>query len=416
MAKSSLLMKKKPLVVGVELATLIGLNEAIVLQQIEYWVNIKEESDDKELKTKDQNYVDGHYWTYNTVDEWTNQFPFWSYDTVKRTLKRLREKNLVYAEPLDDWGANRTLWYRPNHEELIRLEKELPKIKNELKNKNEKRIEDRKKSSVNSRYSNQNTLETSDTNISANCTNGIGQNAPLEGGKMHHTITKTSTKISTKISNLSNTSSKGEKSPLVNFFEENICELRKTTLPKFEAYVEKYDSRFIQAIIEYGALTNGHSYNWFASVIEKYIAKDMLTAEDVEQDIENWHSKNKESKNRALKQKEEKRKASEEAHKRDIAGYDALDSLVDKQPEVIYNTTNGESVNYIKDMLKANMSEASFNAFINPLNFIRVDGIIIIECATLLSMETIEKRYYEMIFSTLRENGILDRLAVKVKK
>lgn len=43
------------------LATIIGLNESIILQQVHYWLKIKEKSK--------QDYIDGHYWVYNTYEQ-----------------------------------------------------------------------------------------------------------------------------------------------------------------------------------------------------------------------------------------------------------------------------------------------------------------------------------------------------------
>ena len=163
MEKSRLLMKEQPLVVDKTLATLIGLNEAIVLQQIEYWTNIKEVADVKNIRSRNENYVDGYYWTYNTIEEWNKEFPFWSYDTVKRTLKKLRDKNLVITGNYNLKGYDRTLWYRVNHDEVIRLENS---ISAKCTNEENSHIEQEKHS---------NSLK---TDISAKCPNASVQNAP----------------------------------------------------------------------------------------------------------------------------------------------------------------------------------------------------------------------------------------------
>ena len=88
------------------LAVAIGLNEAIVLQQIEYWLN------------RSTNLVDDRLWTYHTIPEWKAQFPFWSEDTVKRTLKSLRDQGLVIARTISDSSWDRTLWYTIDYDKL----------------------------------------------------------------------------------------------------------------------------------------------------------------------------------------------------------------------------------------------------------------------------------------------------------
>ena len=278
--KSRLLMKEQPIVVDKELAKLIGLNEAIVLQQREYWVNIKEVADNKKIQTQDQNFVDGYYWTYNTIDEWNEEFPFWSYDTVKRTLKKLKDKNLVVTGTFNKKGYDRTLWYRVNHPVLIELESKSANCPNE-------------KTSHSSEEKNPEVLKTDN---SANCPNGIGQNALMHQGKMPSPIPKTSTKTSTKISTSS--SSKGEEtSPLVQLFAESICELRKTTLPKFMKYVEKYDSDFVQAVIEYCENYNAKSFAWFAKAMNGFIENGVTTLEGFKEATEKFEKEQKKKRN-----------------------------------------------------------------------------------------------------------------------
>lgn len=101
----SLLLKVKPLVVSPELASRIGLNEAIVLQQICYWL---------EDTTSGVQY-DGKRWVYNTIEEWTEQFPFWSEKTVKRALTSLKSRGLIYVEQLKKTQHDRTNYYAINH-------------------------------------------------------------------------------------------------------------------------------------------------------------------------------------------------------------------------------------------------------------------------------------------------------------
>ncbi|WP_288476682.1 conserved phage C-terminal domain-containing protein [uncultured Pantoea sp.] len=102
----SLLLKVKPLVISPELAQRIGLNEAIVLQQICYWLE----------DTNSGVEHDGKRWVYNTIDEWTEQFPFWSEKTVKRALTSLKAHGLIYVEQLKKTQHDRTNFYAINHE------------------------------------------------------------------------------------------------------------------------------------------------------------------------------------------------------------------------------------------------------------------------------------------------------------
>ena len=75
----------EPKVINTELACLIGLNEAIVLQQLHYWL--------EKNKATATNFQDGRFWTYGTIQEYTDRdFPFWSFDT---NVHRLRKKSTI---------------------------------------------------------------------------------------------------------------------------------------------------------------------------------------------------------------------------------------------------------------------------------------------------------------------------------
>ncbi len=62
----------------------IGLNEAIVLQQLHYWLR----------DTGSGMECDGVRWIYNTTEQWLEQFPFWSESTLKRAFASLKALGL----------------------------------------------------------------------------------------------------------------------------------------------------------------------------------------------------------------------------------------------------------------------------------------------------------------------------------
>lgn len=107
-----LLINEPPLVVLPSLAKLIGLNEAIFLQQLHYW-----------LQTS-KNERDGRKWVYNTFEDWQKQMSFWSVVTIKRIVKSLRDGNLVITTAEHNtMQIDRTLWYTINYEALNELER-----------------------------------------------------------------------------------------------------------------------------------------------------------------------------------------------------------------------------------------------------------------------------------------------------
>lgn len=107
---SKLLLDSQPLVILPELAAAVGLNEAIVLQQVHYWCELN-------AKAK-RNYRDGYYWVYNSFTEWQKQFPWWCEKTVKTTFSKLEKRNLLITANYNRLSLDRTKWYRVNHEAL----------------------------------------------------------------------------------------------------------------------------------------------------------------------------------------------------------------------------------------------------------------------------------------------------------
>lgn len=103
---SSLLINEPPLQVLPSLAVAVGLNEAIVIQQIHYWM--------QRADTR----INGHVWVYNSVAQWKQQFPFWSDDTIARALKSLRKSGVLVAEQLSKDPRDRSLFYRIDYQKV----------------------------------------------------------------------------------------------------------------------------------------------------------------------------------------------------------------------------------------------------------------------------------------------------------
>lgn len=110
---NNLLFDKYPLIINPKLAEKIGLNEAIILQQIHYWI--------EKNKEKENNYSDNKYWVYNSYKNWKNQFPFWSIPTIKRIIYNLEGKELLISANYNKMKADRTKWYTINYDILDKI-------------------------------------------------------------------------------------------------------------------------------------------------------------------------------------------------------------------------------------------------------------------------------------------------------
>lgn len=104
------LLDSYPLIIIRELAERIGLNEAIVVQQVHYWI--------EKNKAYDRNKRDGRYWTYNTYSEWQKQFPFWSMSTVKRIISGLESQGILLSSNYNKSSIDRTKWYTIDYDTL----------------------------------------------------------------------------------------------------------------------------------------------------------------------------------------------------------------------------------------------------------------------------------------------------------
>lgn len=101
---SLLLINEPPLQLLPALAEVVGLNEAIILQQIHYWISFK----------YNNNVFKERKWVYNTYDQWRAQFPFWHKSTIERTIIRLEKKKILLSRE----GERRLKHYTIDYEAL----------------------------------------------------------------------------------------------------------------------------------------------------------------------------------------------------------------------------------------------------------------------------------------------------------
>jgi hypothetical protein len=85
MKMSKLLIYDNPIMILPSLAQKIGLNEAVMLQQIHYWL------------VSSQHEKEGRKWVYNTYRDWQLQLPFWSESTIKRSIKSLEDQGYLLS-------------------------------------------------------------------------------------------------------------------------------------------------------------------------------------------------------------------------------------------------------------------------------------------------------------------------------
>lgn len=126
MSMGKLLIDDQPLQVLPSLAEAIGLNEALILQQI-HW-----------LLSRSKKKISGKYWVFNTYEEWRDKhFRFFSLSTVRRTIKNLEDLGLIISTTeFNKMKVDKTKWYTINYEELDNLQittnkNDSPSVQNE---------------------------------------------------------------------------------------------------------------------------------------------------------------------------------------------------------------------------------------------------------------------------------------------
>lgn len=95
-----------PLLLPPDFAKEIGLHEAVILQQMHYWLE------------KSNHLINGCRWIYNTYRAWQQQFPFLSLCAIRRAIARLEGLNLLKTERFDKQRWNQTKWYSINYQRL----------------------------------------------------------------------------------------------------------------------------------------------------------------------------------------------------------------------------------------------------------------------------------------------------------
>lgn len=112
---TNLLIDEEPLQVLPKLALALGLDGAIVVQQLFYWLNPKRRSG---------RVIDGRRWIYNTYAEWReSNFPFWSEIHIKRIFLNLERLGVIVScQP--EGRFSRRKYYRINEGWLIKARKD----------------------------------------------------------------------------------------------------------------------------------------------------------------------------------------------------------------------------------------------------------------------------------------------------
>jgi hypothetical protein len=106
-----LLINESPLLVLPSLVKAVGLNRAIFLQQVQFW-----------LSNKGAHMRDGRRWIFNSLTDWQEQLPFWTTQNIQKITQQLRDMEvLLTTDKYNQRRGDKTLWYSIDYEQLHQL-------------------------------------------------------------------------------------------------------------------------------------------------------------------------------------------------------------------------------------------------------------------------------------------------------
>lgn len=87
----------------VDIAKKYGVNAAILLENIGYWI--------KQNEANETNFFDGTYWTFNSRRAYRELFPYMSERQINTAFQKLIDDELIITGNYNKLVYDRTLWY-----------------------------------------------------------------------------------------------------------------------------------------------------------------------------------------------------------------------------------------------------------------------------------------------------------------
>jgi hypothetical protein len=111
-----LLLDEPPLVVLPSLAVAIGLESAVVVQQLHYLIRLKNLRHNDYPTEKERDFHDGRVWVWNTYEQWQKKyFCFMTVRSLQRIFLQLEKHGLILVSNHNDSPLNKTKWYTLNY-------------------------------------------------------------------------------------------------------------------------------------------------------------------------------------------------------------------------------------------------------------------------------------------------------------
>lgn len=237
--------KSNTLIINTDLALVLGdLNEAIVLNQLNYWLGINRKAS--------KNFIDDRYWVYNSYSDWkAKDFPYWSEKTIQRTFTRLENKGVVVSANYNKLGIDKTKWYTIDTERLQELVDEFNSDEDKMTNRQDNMTDRQDKMTCREGQSDRPLPEITTENINRDYNSEIT-------GEVHTSVSEKQTARVTR------QDMQAKKDDMLNRFSE-ICDnsienetIRRTVKSSFHRYMCLYENYFckVHPILTDKTLTN----------------------------------------------------------------------------------------------------------------------------------------------------------------
>lgn len=109
--KASYLLDEEIIPFYPTLAKMIGVNKAIMLQQLHFLLN------GQRTAKNEHNHVDGEWWVYNSYKEWQRDHFIWlSTSAIKKLFNELEADGFIISRQSVKYASDRRKWYRIDYD------------------------------------------------------------------------------------------------------------------------------------------------------------------------------------------------------------------------------------------------------------------------------------------------------------
>jgi hypothetical protein len=93
---------------NLDLAVKYGTNESLFLTNLCFWI--------EKNKANRVHCHDGHYRVYNTMEAWTELFPYFSKDQIRHLINKMKSRRILLVGVYNRIHYDRTQWYSVSDE------------------------------------------------------------------------------------------------------------------------------------------------------------------------------------------------------------------------------------------------------------------------------------------------------------